>query len=265
MTAEPRLLFSTAPFFRQPLREAFRHAAEAGFDGVEVMVTGDPATREPHLLNGLAREFGLTVAAVHAPFLLVTRRVWGTAPVGKIYRAVHLAEEVGAGLVVAHPPFRWQARYRVWMQESLAEFSSTTGVTVAVENMFPIRLPADRKVRFHADTSIDETQRAPHLVLDTSHAAVAGLDVRKAFAADRDRIRHVHLSNNAGKGWDSHLPVDQDGVIPIPELLADISADGFHGNVSLELDLRAWMKDEAALQELLVRNREICERHLTLC
>src|SRR5438132_214631 len=83
----PKLLCSTAPFFRQPLREAFRHISSAGFDSVEVMVTQDPTTQESHLLAPLAEEFGLAVEAVHAPFLLVTRRVWGTEPTHKIYRA----------------------------------------------------------------------------------------------------------------------------------------------------------------------------------
>ena len=44
-TTSPRLLFSTAPFFRRPLRDAFRHAALAGFGSVEVMVTQDPNTQ----------------------------------------------------------------------------------------------------------------------------------------------------------------------------------------------------------------------------
>jgi len=87
----PSLLFSTAPFFRQPLRQAFRAIADAGFDAVEVMVTQDPDTQEPDRLRALADEFGVRVGAVHAPFLLVTRRVWGTDPVEKIDRAVHLA------------------------------------------------------------------------------------------------------------------------------------------------------------------------------
>src|SRR5690242_5101575 len=89
----PKLVFSTAPFFRQPVREAFRHAAEAGFEAVEVMVTQDPHTQEPHLLTPLAKEFGLRIEAIHAPFLLITRRVWGPEPTRKIYRGVHLAEE----------------------------------------------------------------------------------------------------------------------------------------------------------------------------
>src|SRR5437867_9759399 len=140
----PRLVFSTAPFFRQPVREAFRHAAEAGFEAIEVMVTQDPYTQEPHLLAPLAREFDLKIEAIHAPFLLITRRVWGAEPTGKIYRAVHLAEEIGAPLVVVHPPYRWQVRFQRWLESSLAGFTERTGVTVAVENMFPLRIRGER-------------------------------------------------------------------------------------------------------------------------
>jgi len=160
----PRLMFSTAPWFRLPLREAFRHIADAGFEAVEVMVTQDPHTQEPHLLQGVAEEFGLAVEAIHAPFLLVTRSVWGADPVGKIYRAVHLAEEVGAGLVVVHPPYLWQMRYRRWIDDSLAEFSARTGVTVAVENMFPVKLPGDRGLTFHAGQDLEELETVPFLV-----------------------------------------------------------------------------------------------------
>src|SRR5438034_922485 len=195
----PRLVFSTAPFFRYPVREAFRHAAEAGFESVEVMVTQDPHTQEPHLLAPLAKEFGVTIEAIHAPFLLLTRRVWGPEPTGKIYRAVHLAEEVGAPLVVIHPPYRWQVRFRRWVEDNLADFSARTGVAVAVENMFPLRLRADRGVRLHAPQEDEDLERFPYLVLDTSHAAVAGLDIREFYTQHRERVRHVHLSNNAGK------------------------------------------------------------------
>jgi sugar phosphate isomerase/epimerase len=259
----PRLLCSTAPFFRQPLREAFRHIAGAGFEGVEVMVTQDPFTQEAHLLNELAADHGLSVEAIHAPFLLVTRRVWGTEPTGKIYRAVHLAEEVGASLVVIHPPYRWQVRYQRWVETQLAGFSERTGVTVAIENMFPLRLRGDLGVRFHAEHDFEDLETYPAIVLDTSHAAVAGLDLGEAVRRYRGQIRHIHLSNNAGKGWDSHLPVDQEaGVLPLEEFLEDLMNDGYDGNVSLELDLRPWMQDERALRQVLVRNREFCERRL---
>ena len=258
----PRLLFSTAPFFRYPVREAFRHAAEAGFEAVEVMVTQDPHTQEPHLLSRLSEEFRLEVAAVHAPFLLLTRRVWGSEPTGKIYRAVHLAEELGATIVVIHPPYRWQARFRVWVEDQLAEFSARTGVVVAVENMFPIKIRGDRGVRLHASQALDDLERVPYLVLDTSHAAVAGLDIRDFYRQHGDRIQHVHLSNNAGKGWDSHLPVYEDGVLPLDEFLELLVSDGYRGTMSAELNLSPYLEDEKALHEVLVRNREFCETYL---
>ena len=65
----------------------------------------------------------------------------------------------------------------------------------------------------------------PHLVLDTSHAAVARHDliaVRKLFGK---RLRHVHLSDNAGKGWDSHLPPGE-GVLDLDAFLEDLAAFG---------------------------------------
>jgi sugar phosphate isomerase/epimerase len=259
----PKLVFSTAPWFRRPLREAFKHIARAGFDSVEVMVTQDPYTQEPHLLAPLAQEFGRRIEAIHAPFLLVTRRVWGPDPTGKIYRAVHLAEEVGAPLVVIHPPYRWQVRFKRWVEADLAEFSARTGVTVAVENMFPLRLTGDRGgIRFHAGQDFEDIERYPFMVLDTSHAAVSNLDIRDFYARYRDQIQHVHLSNNAGKGWDSHLPVYQEGVLPIGDFLDDLVRDGFAGNISIELDLRPWLQDESGLNEVLVRNREFCTSRL---
>jgi sugar phosphate isomerase/epimerase len=258
----PRLVFSTAPWFRLPLREAFRHVADAGFEAVEVMVTQDPGTQEPHLLSAAADEFGLSIEAIHAPFLLVTRSVWGSEPVGKIYRAVHLAEEVGASLVVVHPPYRWQMRYRKWIESSLAEFSARTGVTVAVENMFPVKMPGDRGLTFHAGQDLEDIESVPFLVLDTSHAAVAGHDIREFYARFRDKLQHVHLSQNAGKGWDSHLPVYQEGVLPLSAFLEDLAADAFAGAISIELDLRPYLRDPDALHEVLVRNRDFCQAAL---
>jgi sugar phosphate isomerase/epimerase len=148
------------------------------------------------------------------------------------------------------------------VQDHLAEFSERTGITVAVENMFPIRLRGELGVRFHASQGFEALERFPDLVLDTSHAAVSNLDIREVYRTYRDRIRHVHLSNNAGKGWDSHLPVYQDGVLPLAEFLDDLAEDGFAGNVSIELDLRPWFSDTQALHDVLVQNREFCEKRL---
>jgi len=257
----PTLSCSTGAFFARRLREAFERIRGAGFDGVEVMVTRDPDTQEPRRLRALADDHELEIRAIHAPFLLMTRRVWGTDPVGKIYRSIELAEEVRAPLVVVHPPFRWQSGYRRWLDERLPGLAEQTGVRVAVENMFPIRVPGRGKVSFHAGQTLEEFERFPHVVLDTSHAAVAGFELSRVRERLGDRLLHVHLSDNAGRGWDSHLPLGH-GVLAIDQFLQDLAAERFGGSITLELDLRSYLDDERALRDVLVRNRELCEAQL---
>jgi sugar phosphate isomerase/epimerase len=261
--AGPHLACSTGAFFARPLREAFERISDAGFRDVEVMVTRDPATQEAHRLHELAAGHDVTIRAIHAPFLLMTRRVWGTDPVGKIYRAIELAEETMVPLVVVHPPYRWQTRYRRWLDDQLPRLSERTGVKVAVENMFPVHLPGRRGLTFHAGQSLEDWERFPDVVLDTSHAAVAGLDPVATARRLGTRLAHVHLSNNAGRGWDSHLPVDQ-GVLSLDALLDTLGADGFHGTITLELDLRQYLDDAEALRRVLTTSREFCQARLAL-
>jgi sugar phosphate isomerase/epimerase len=262
--ASPRLLFSSAAFFARPLAETFRLAAEAGYTGVEVMVTKDPASQDPQRMRALAEKEGLTIGAIHAPCLLLTRRVWGTDPIRKIYRTMEVAEEAGAPVVVVHPPFRWQREFRRWLDDRLPGLEERTGVTVAVENMFPFGKNERRGgVALHANVDLEELDGLPDLVLDTSHAAVARhdiIDVRRMFGS---RLRHVHLSDNAGKGWDSHLPPGE-GVLPIDAFLDDLVAGGYEGAVSLEVDLRRHLTDPAALRGVMIAMRERCETRLNL-
>jgi sugar phosphate isomerase/epimerase len=259
----PRLVCSTASVFSIPVRDVFPLLAETGFDGVEIMVTKDPATQDGHQLRDLAETHGVTIDAIHAPFLLMWRKVWGTDPIGKIYRAIELAEEVGAPLVVVHPPYRWQSGYRHWLDEQLPNLETATGVRVAMENMFPVRVRGRKVATFHASQGIEDLQGFPDVVLDTSHAAVSGLDLFEALERLRDRLRHVHLSNNAGKGWDSHLPVNE-GVLPLDRFLDALAHSGFAGSVSLELDLRRFLPDRDVLREVLVSNREFTGSRLGL-
>jgi len=253
----PPVLFSSAAFFTRPLSWTFRLAAECGYRGVEVMVTKDAESQDPARIRALADEFGLTVGAMHAPCLLLTRKVWGTDPIGKIDRSVEAAADANIPVVVVHPPYRWQRPFRRWLVEDLPSLEERTGVAVAVENMFPVRV-AGRDVLFHSNQDLEELEGLPHLVLDTSHAAVSKHDpveVRKLFG---DRLRHVHLSDNAGKGWDSHLPPGE-GVLDLDAFLEDVATSGFDGAVSLEVDLRGALGYPEKLAATMVGMRERTE------
>jgi len=254
------VLFSSAAFFARPLSWTFRLAAECGYRGVEVMVTKDPASQDPVRISSLADEFGLTVGALHAPCLLLTRKVWGTDPIEKIDRSVEAAADAGIPVVVVHPPYRWQRAFRRWLVDELPSVEARTGVAVAVENMFPVRV-AGRDVTFHSNQDLEALEGMHHLVLDTSHAAVARHDpiaVRRLFGS---RLRHVHLSDNAGKGWDSHLPPG-DGVLDLDAFLEDIVGSGYDGAVSLEVDLRPSLGHTERLATVMVAMRERTEMAL---
>ena len=259
----PPIACSTISVFSKSLEEAFPLIADAGFDGIELMVTNDPDTQDASRIRALSEDHALPVLAVHAPFLLMSRRVWGRDPIGKIDRAVELALGIGAPLVVAHPPYRWQTTYHRWLDDRRPANSSRDGVRVAVENMFPLRVRGRRIARFHARQSIEDLQGFPDITLDTSHLAVAGLDPIETLGRLGDRLAHVHLSNNAGKGWDSHLPLDQ-GVLDLNGFLGALATRGFAGAISLEIDLRSHLDDEQALRRILLRNRELCETGLAL-
>jgi len=257
------LLFSSAAFFARPLDATFRIVTETGYAGVEVMVTKDPQSQDPNAMRRLARQHDLTIGAIHAPSLLVTRKVWGTDPIGKIDRAIAVAEQAEVPVVVMHPPYRWQRSYRRWLDEELPELEARTGVTVAIENMFPIRMGSRRGVTFHANQDLDDLEGLPHLVLDTSHAAVAHhdpIDVRRRFG---ERLRHVHLSDNAGRGWDSHLPPGE-GVLDLDAFCAELGDDGYEGSVSLEVDLRTHLTDPQRLRAVMISMRERAERGLRI-
>jgi sugar phosphate isomerase/epimerase len=258
--AGPELLFSSAAFFARPLADTFSLIAACGYTGVEVMVTKDPASQDPRRMRALAREHGLTIGALHAPALLLTRRVWGTDPVGKIDAAIRVAEEAEIPLVVMHPPYRWQRAYRRWLEEDLPVLEERTGVTVAIENMFPVHI-GSRPVTFHANQDLDELDGLPNLVLDTSHAAVAKHDLVEVRRRFGERVRHVHLSDNAGKGWDSHLPPGE-GILPIDGFLEELVGSGYEGAVSLEVDLRRYLTEPDRLRDLLVSMREHAETRL---
>src|SRR6478752_8686851 len=115
-----RVGLSTASVYPGNAATAFATVDRLGYDSVEVMVWTDPVTREAGALRALSELHALPIVSVHAPTLLLTQRVWGTDPWGKVDRSIDLALEVGAGTVVLHPPFRWQRKYAAGFMAGVA-------------------------------------------------------------------------------------------------------------------------------------------------
>src|SRR5215469_12490763 len=182
---------STSSVFPDRVPDAFEVAARLGYDGVEVMVTTDAVSQDVAALQRLADYHSMPILAMHAPCLLITQRVWGLEPWGKLVKSKEAAEALGARVVVVHPPFRWQRDYARDFVEGLARMSEESDVVFAVENMYPLRARG-AEVAPYAPHWNPLQLDAPHVTLDLSHTAVSGSDAIAMAEKLGDRLVHVH-------------------------------------------------------------------------
>ncbi|TDQ05585.1 sugar phosphate isomerase/epimerase family protein [Labedaea rhizosphaerae] len=236
---------STASVWPQTAASAFASAEKLGYDGVEVMVWTDPMSQDVPALRRASRAHGVPVLAVHAPCLLITQRVWSPDPETRLRRSVAAAEDLGAPTVVVHPPFRWQRRYADAFPDLVAELEDTSGIAVAVENMFPVR----RSVSAFRP-SIDPTDVGHrHYTLDLSHTAAAGTDALAMAERMGTGLTHVHLADGSGAPSDEHLVPGRGGQ-PCAELCETLARTGFDGQVVLEINTRKARGSAARAKDL---------------
>ena len=258
--ARPLIALSTASVIPDRTPDAFEIAARLGYDGVEVLVSADAVSQDVEVLRRLADYHGVPVLAVHAPVLLITQRVWGLEPWGKLVRAKEMAEKLGARVVVVHPPFRWQREYARDFGPGLERMREETDVVFAVENMYPLRA-GGAEVAAYAPSWNPVLMDAPHVTLDLSHTAASGSDAL-AMASDLgDRLVHVHMADGTGvTNRDEHL-VPGRGAQPCARLLEGLAADGYPGTVVLEVNTRRAISREARVADL-AEALEFTRRHL---
>jgi sugar phosphate isomerase/epimerase len=227
---------STASVYPESTAAAFEIAARLGYDGIEVMVSTDAVSQDVSALRRLSDHHEVPIVAIHAPCLLITQRVWGTEPWGKLETACEVAEVLGASVVVVHPPFRWQREYARSFVDGVATLGDRTDVRVAVENMFPWRARAREIQAYLPDHNpVDEDYK--WVTLDLSHTAVSGDDAIAMAHQLGDRLAHVHLGDGSGSARDEHL-VPGRGTQPCAGLLEYLATNSYTGHVVLEVNTR---------------------------
>ena len=252
-----QIFASTGPLFARPLDWACAVVAEAGYDGVELMVTQDPTTQDSDRIAAVCEAEGITVPVVHGPFLLLTRRVFGTDLVAKARRSLEIASDLGADTMIVHPPFRWQRDFHRWLLEEGEDEAAALGTRIGVENLYPVSV-AGRPVRFHRYTEPEHLVPFPHVVLDTSHFGVSEVDINAAWHRLKDQAIHLHVSDNRGQGRDSHAPLGH-GKLPLGEFLHRVGSDpDVTASITLELDCRRYLDDRAALVGYLRQELQKC-------
>ncbi|HEY6501580.1 MAG TPA: sugar phosphate isomerase/epimerase [Streptosporangiaceae bacterium] len=250
--ARTPVVLSTSSVYPERTPDAFETAARLGYDGLEVMVYTDPVSQDVDVIRRLIDYHQLPVLAVHAPSLLLTQRVWGREPWEKIHRSQVLAEQLGAKIVVVHPPFRWQRDYAVDFETGLAAMEAETDIIFAVENMFPLRARG-REIVPYAPSWDPTAIKCANVTLDLSHAAASGSDVLAMAETVGDRLAHVHLADGTGSPVgpfpDEHL-VPGRGSQPCAEFLQRLAATGYPGMVVLEVNTRRAVNRDERLADL---------------
>ncbi|MGA9749190.1 MAG: sugar phosphate isomerase/epimerase [Nocardioides sp.] len=243
------IALSTASVYPETTAQGFELAVRLGFDAVEVMVGIDPISQEVDAVRHLSDHHQVPVCAIHAPCLLITQRVWGTEPWGKLERSAEMARAVGADVVVVHPPFRWQRDYARGFVDGIADLEARTGVAFAVENMYPWRA-SRRQMEVYLPGWDPSEQDYANATIDLSHSSTARSDPVEMARRLGTRLRHIHLTDGTGSAKDEHL-VPGRGTQPVAELLEHLAGVGFDGHIVVEINTRKAGNREARELDLM--------------
>ncbi|MCA1942508.1 MAG: sugar phosphate isomerase/epimerase [Yonghaparkia sp.] len=246
------------------LHDAFRLAADAGFDGIEIMITSDRDTHDPRVIGALSERYRMPVLSIHAPVLFFSTFVFGRNPRVKLERSIALAREGGASTVVMHPPYRWQRRTAAGLVDMVATLQAASGITIAVENMFPVTVRGRDAQAYAPDWNPGNLDIAA-LTLDLSHAALAGVSALDLADLWGDRLRHVHLCDGSATEpnamvLDEHL-VPGRGAQPVAEVLALLTRQGFDGTIIAEINSRACGRNDEQRVDWLRETLDFARRH----
>jgi sugar phosphate isomerase/epimerase len=277
----PPILLSTGSLYTYGLARIFALAAEAGYDGVEVLVDHRWDTRGAAYLRRLATDHALPIRVLHSPFVVEVPG-WPAGQLARLERTLALARTLEVPVVVTHLPFRFYAILATWhslrprrfmvpvlwprrepyyhflRNGRLEELESGHGALIGVENMPAHRL-LGRRVNAYWFNQPDLLTRFPHLTLDTTHLGTWGMDPVTVYEQLKGHIVHVHLSNYDGR--EHRLPPD--GHLPLDRLLRRMSSDGYRGAITVEADPGAMrVENERECLADLRRAVHFCQEHL---
>jgi sugar phosphate isomerase/epimerase len=249
---------SSASVYPLNVHDAFAVSHDLGYDGVEVLVTGNQVSQDAVALNRLAERYEQPVMAIHAPTLLLTQQVWGTAW-NKIESAAAMAVQVGCDVVVAHPPFRWQGTYATEFATGIRRIMEEYGVKIAVENLYRWRARG-REAKMYLPHWNPVPEPYEFVTWDFSHSAIADMDSAVAMRDLGQRLTHVHLCDGLNNGKDEHL-VPGRGTQPVIEAIEYLRDSAWDGVVAVEVSTRK-AKGAGEREAWLGETLEFARRHL---
>lgn len=249
-----KISLSSGSLFTLPMQRAFELSAEAGFDGVELIINQDFQRVNPVKVVRALQEIA-PINSIHAPFMPLDG--WG-GPIQSLFHSIDLAAETGIPLVNFHPPswmgleigfWRWLYRIRDFQNEVGLDGQ----VQVTLENMpwvgqykmNPNILSATRDmINFIHEHNL-------YLTFDTTHMGSGKANFINDFYLfyESGRIRNIHFSDY-GFGQEHLIPGH--GRLPLTRFLNHLKHTDYQGCVTLEVSPHEFPKNEQVILQSLI-------------
>jgi sugar phosphate isomerase/epimerase len=240
---------STACLAPLSLATILRLAAEAGYDGLELVLSPEIERLGTDRVLALASQHALRVHTVHQPLI-----AWGRSRrlTARAEAAVQMALGLQCDAAVIHAPHAYHYGdpwVREWtaVVERCVRLTQGTSTRIALENP-PYAAHAGRLPILSEPLELAGFAREHGLAVtyDTCHAGTAGLDLMAAYEALREHLANVHLSDmrapwhRLAKGrlasiWTDHQ-IPGAGELALCDLLQRLARDGYTGPVTVEVN-----------------------------
>jgi sugar phosphate isomerase/epimerase len=270
-----KLSLSTASLFPLPLRMVCRLAAETGYQGIELVMGPTAWLQGARAIARLALIHNLSIYSVH-------QALWHARPVGRgperMLDAAQMALELQCPRVVIHGPWAsdWSApEARSWLQalEACQKRLQGTPVRLALENPGIYSAADGHNVLGSFSVLLGfARQNDLDLTLDTCHVGTREVQLADAYAAMRERLVNVHLSdlrdgprptNRLLRSVYAHHQLPGAGRLPLADMLRRLASDGYDGSLTVEVSpfaLHVW--SPSTRRARLVQARDYVERGL---
>lgn len=263
----------TCGYQHLPLEQAFRDAAEFGYDYIELW-GGRPHAFAPDLLSGGSEEILRLIELYHIPvhvytpehnaypynYMLGDEQQWESC-MAYLHDAFRAAIAIGAQYTlvsVGHggcAPLEQRMERLFKSLKRLTQAAENEGQTILLETLTPYES--------NTCTRLQELQEVLGAI--QSPALLGMCDVVPPFVQQEDpadyvrlfgdRMRHLHLVDNDGVS-DTHL-LPGDGIMPLRQILRDMRNAGYNGMATIEL-VTNYMSDPSYYAKLaLERTKEL--------
>lgn len=244
---------STGSLFILPLPKVMELSAEAGFDGVELIINQDFQRVNPVKLTTSLQQI-TRIHSIHAPFMPLDG--WGD-PIESLRLCVELAAKCDIPLVNFHPPswMGFEVGFWRWLY-SIRDFQKEIGlngqVQVTIENMPWVgKMKINPNILANTQRMIDFVhEHNLFLTFDCTHMGSGKANFINDFYLfyESGRIRNIHFSDY-GHGREHLLPGH--GILPLTRFLNHLRNTDYQSTVTLELDPAEFPKGEPIILESL--------------